>query len=182
MCVGVLPAYMFAHHLWAWCPWSPESGIGCSGTRVTDSCELPYDCWESNPGPVEKQSVHLPLTYLSSPKIFCLFAFLFFVFRDRVSLYSPGTHSVDQPGWPRTRKSAYLLLPSAGIKGMGHHHPAPRFIIYILCTWVFCLHGCLCTMFLQRPAESTHRWSWAATWVLELKLWSSGKAGSALTH
>jgi hypothetical protein len=42
------------------------------------------------------------------------------VFRDRVSLYSPGcpgTHSVDQSG--RTQKSA--CLPSAGTKGVRHH-------------------------------------------------------------
>jgi hypothetical protein len=42
--------------------------------------------------------------------------------RDRVSLYSPGypgTHSVDQAGpelW-----NLHACLPSAGIKGMGHH-------------------------------------------------------------
>jgi hypothetical protein len=42
----------------------------------------------------------------------CLFV-LIFVFRDRVSLCSPG--------WSRTQKSACLCLPSAGIKGVRHH-------------------------------------------------------------
>jgi hypothetical protein len=53
----------------------------------------------------------------------CLFSFCF-VFFKTVSLYSPGcpgTHSVDQSGWPQTQKSACLCLPRAGIKGMRHH-------------------------------------------------------------
>jgi hypothetical protein len=36
------------------------------------------------------------------------------------NLGCPGTHSVDQAGL----KSACLCLPSAGSKGMHHHHPA----------------------------------------------------------
>jgi hypothetical protein len=51
------------------------------------------------------------------------FCFLFFVFRDRVSLYSPGcpgTHFVDQAGL-ELRNIACLCLPSAGIKGVCHH-------------------------------------------------------------
>ena len=44
----------------------------------------------------------------SSP--FCLFVL---IFRDRVSLYSPGC--------PQTQKSACLCLPSAGIEGVHHH-------------------------------------------------------------
>jgi hypothetical protein len=53
----------------------------------------------------------------------CLFVFIFLVFRDRVSLCSPGcpgTHSVDQTGL-ELKKSACLCLPSAGIKGVRHH-------------------------------------------------------------
>lgn len=30
-----------------------------SGTRVTDSCDLPYRCWGLNPGPLEEQPVLL---------------------------------------------------------------------------------------------------------------------------
>jgi hypothetical protein len=51
------------------------------------------------------------------------FFLLFLVFRDRVSLCSPGcpgTHFVDQAGL-ETQKSACLCLPSAGIKGVRHH-------------------------------------------------------------
>jgi hypothetical protein len=53
---------------------------------ITDGCEPPCGCWELNSGPLEKQPV----------LFFCLF-----VFRDKVSLYSPGcpgTHFVDQAG------------------------------------------------------------------------------------
>lgn len=31
-----------------------EEGIGSPGTKVTDSCELPYGSWELNPGPIEE--------------------------------------------------------------------------------------------------------------------------------
>jgi hypothetical protein len=53
------------------------------------------------------------------------FFFFFLVFRDRVSLCSPGSwlswNSLCRPGWPRTQKSTCLCLPSAGIKGVRHH-------------------------------------------------------------
>ena len=42
-------------------------------------------------------------------------------FQDRVSLYSPG--------WPRTQKSACFCLPSAEIKGVHHHCPAPQILL-----------------------------------------------------
>jgi hypothetical protein len=50
-----------------------------------------------------------------------------------VCLFSPacpGTHSVD-PGWPRTQKFACLCLPSAGIKGVRHHHLAGIFFFMV---------------------------------------------------
>jgi hypothetical protein len=54
---------------------------------------------------------------------FFFFSFFFFlVFRDRVSLCSPGcpgTHSVDQAGLKL--RNLPLCLPSAGIKGMRHY-------------------------------------------------------------
>jgi hypothetical protein len=31
-------------------------------------------------------------------------------------------NSLCRPGWPRTQKFACLCLPSAGIKGVRHHH------------------------------------------------------------
>lgn len=34
---------------------------------VTDSYELPWGCWELNPGPLEEQPVLLTVSHLSSP-------------------------------------------------------------------------------------------------------------------
>ena len=51
-------------------------------------------------------------------RVFCCFVVV--VFRDRVSLCS----------WPQTQKSACLCLPTAGIKGMCHHRPAPQFFSF----------------------------------------------------
>jgi len=33
--------------------------LGSPGTGVTDSCELPCECWELNPSPLEEQPVLL---------------------------------------------------------------------------------------------------------------------------
>jgi hypothetical protein len=65
----------------------------------------------------------------------CLFLVVVFVllllvvveYRDKVSLCSlgfPGNCSVDRPA-SASQRSTCLCLLSAGIKGMGHHHPAP---------------------------------------------------------
>jgi hypothetical protein len=70
--------------------------------------------------------------------VFLVFGFWFLVFRDRVSLYSPGcpgTHFVDQAG--QTQKSACLCLLSAGIKGVCHH---ARFIVHFLNLYFKCYH------------------------------------------
>lgn len=42
-----------------WCPRWLEEGVGSSGPGVTDSCEPPSGCWESNLGPLAKQPVLL---------------------------------------------------------------------------------------------------------------------------
>jgi hypothetical protein len=55
-------------------------------------------CWELNSGPLEEQSVLLTSEPSLQPS---MRLFFFLVFRDRVSLCSPGcpgTHSVDQAG------------------------------------------------------------------------------------
>jgi hypothetical protein len=39
-------------------------------------------------------------------------------------------NSLCRPGWPGTRKSTCLCLPSAGIKGVRHHHPAHHIYCY----------------------------------------------------
>jgi hypothetical protein len=54
---------------------------------------------------------------------FFFFFFFFLVFRDRVSLCSPGCpgNLLCRTGWARTQKFACLSLPSAGIEGVCHH-------------------------------------------------------------
>ena len=44
------------------CAQRPEVGVRSPGTVVTDSCELPCECWELKTGLLEKQL----LNYLSS--------------------------------------------------------------------------------------------------------------------
>ena len=34
-----------------------EEGLGSTGTGITDDCEPPGMCWESNPGPLKEQQV-----------------------------------------------------------------------------------------------------------------------------
>ena len=40
-------------------PSVPEKDIRSPETGVTESCELPCGCWESNPGPLKEQAVFL---------------------------------------------------------------------------------------------------------------------------
>jgi hypothetical protein len=71
---------------------------------ITDGCEPPCGCWELNSSPLDEQSVLFVRLFFVG-FVFCCFVvfclFVCFVFRDRVSLYSPGcsgTHFVDQAG------------------------------------------------------------------------------------
>lgn len=41
---------MYVYTVCTWFPWKSE-GIESPGTGVTDSCELPEGCWETNLGP-----------------------------------------------------------------------------------------------------------------------------------
>lgn len=109
MCTGVLPACMFTHHLWAWCPWRPEGGIGCCGTRVKTVVSCHVDA------------------------------------RNQTQVL-----------WKSSQYSCHWPI-SLG----------PRFIIYFLCTQMFCLHVCLCTeasrghsqMVVSCPVGTgTHTW------------------------
>jgi hypothetical protein len=53
------------------------------------------------------------------------FGFGFGFLRQGFSVYLwLSWNSLCRPGWPRTQKSSCLCLPSAGIKGVHHHHPA----------------------------------------------------------
>jgi hypothetical protein len=78
-------------------------------------------------------------------------SFLFvFVFRDRVSLHSPGCPGTG-PGWPLTQKSSCLCLQSAGIKGVYRYHLIFFLIdlflfplcVYFVCMYVWALCECL---------------------------------------
>ena len=40
-------------------------GVGSPGTGVTDSCELPYGCWELNSGFLEEQ----PVLFTAEPSL-----------------------------------------------------------------------------------------------------------------
>lgn len=59
MCVDVLFALMSVSHIRPWCLCRPEEGIGPLGTGILDSRDLPWGCWESNPGPLEEQTILL---------------------------------------------------------------------------------------------------------------------------
>lgn len=43
--------------VYAWYLQTPEEGIGPFGTKVTDSCEPLYRCWELNSGLAQEQEV-----------------------------------------------------------------------------------------------------------------------------
>lgn len=40
-----------------WCLWIPEEGISAPGTRVTNDRELPSECQDLNPSPLQEQEV-----------------------------------------------------------------------------------------------------------------------------
>lgn len=60
MYMNVLPAYVPVHQVHPWCLQKPEGGIGSPGTSNTGGCQLPCECWEPNPRPLQEQ--HLLLT------------------------------------------------------------------------------------------------------------------------
>ena len=56
MWFGFVLSYVYGHFVCMQvcvplvCPGSPEEGIRCVGTGVTDGFELPCGCWELKPG------------------------------------------------------------------------------------------------------------------------------------
>lgn len=52
MCIDVLSAYVYVHHVCAWSPRRLEEGTGSLGIRVMDGCELLRGSWKSSPGPL----------------------------------------------------------------------------------------------------------------------------------
>jgi hypothetical protein len=66
---------------------------------------------------------------------FCLFVCCFS--RQGFSVYLwLSWNSLCRTGWHRTQKTACLCLPSAGIKGVGHHCPATHFLLHILFIYI----------------------------------------------
>lgn len=57
MCLSLLLAHMCVYHVHAWCTLKLELGIG--ELELTDSCKLPYGCWELILSPVQE---HMLLT------------------------------------------------------------------------------------------------------------------------
>lgn len=58
MCMDVLLAYVYVHHVCGWCPQTPEDGIGFrfAGTiKVMHGSELPCGCRDLNPGPLKEE-------------------------------------------------------------------------------------------------------------------------------
>ena len=77
MCLSALPASMFKHHIYSWCPQRPEEGARSPGTGLTGGCEPPCGCWESNLCPCKSSQSSQPLSHLSIPLkgIFSLLTF-----------------------------------------------------------------------------------------------------------
>lgn len=74
--VCIAGIYVYVHHICALYPQRPEDSIQCSGTVVTDECELPRVCWEPHLGLLKEQVLlrqmvlssflyRLPTTHLS---------------------------------------------------------------------------------------------------------------------
>ena len=45
MCICVLPACTYVHHVCAWCPWGSAENAGSPGTGVVDNWEPSCRCW-----------------------------------------------------------------------------------------------------------------------------------------
>ncbi|KAL6083041.1 hypothetical protein STEG23_011297 [Scotinomys teguina] len=54
MCMNVLSANMYVHHVHVWYLRKSEESFRHPGTRVIDSCEPPCGFWELSPGPLQE--------------------------------------------------------------------------------------------------------------------------------
>jgi hypothetical protein len=111
--------------------------------RVSDSLEL-EPCWELSLGSLEEQPVLLTTELSHQPPSSLLLLESFFVvvlvFRDRVSLYSPGypgVHFVDQAGLELRNPPA----SASWVLGIKACATTPGSIIWILIVCV-CSHAC----------------------------------------
>ena len=95
MCMGVLPACMSATMCISVASWRTEEGDRSLGIGVTDGCELPCGCWQSNMSPLEEQPTLLAAEPSHQIFIMCPyqthFSFLSFPFIiRRLKLYKAG--------------------------------------------------------------------------------------------
>lgn len=65
MCVSVSPACVSVYHMYNWCRRRLKRTLGPLGhwvlwDIVSDGCELPYQCWKANPGPLQEEQWLLP--------------------------------------------------------------------------------------------------------------------------
>ena len=75
MCV---PRSISVHHICE-VPSEVRGGARAPGARATEGCELPFGCWEQNPGPLQEQKVDLRTEPSLKPEhglLFCLFCSL----------------------------------------------------------------------------------------------------------
>jgi hypothetical protein len=78
----------------------------------------------------------LPFLYHTGVLFVCLFVFEIGFFCVALAVWN----LLCRTGWPQTQKSACLCLPSTGIKGVHHYHPAlSQFLRLFFPTWVFWL-------------------------------------------
>jgi hypothetical protein len=101
-----------------------ESFKGTPRSLGTDSTVHPSSGWDTSYCVTPNHELIFIATFF-----FFFFWFWFFETGFLCSLGCPGTHSVDQ--WPRTQKSTCLCLPSAGIKGVGHHCLAHCYFVIV---------------------------------------------------
>lgn len=68
---GVLPAWLYVHHMPTWCLvlMEAEKGAVSTKTNITDDREPSYGFWEPSPAPLPGQKSLLPLSHLSSSYI-----------------------------------------------------------------------------------------------------------------
>jgi hypothetical protein len=67
--MSVWSACMPVYCMLAWLLWKSKEGSRSPGAGVTDICELPHRCWESNLGLLEEQPVLLTASVSTAPII-----------------------------------------------------------------------------------------------------------------
>lgn len=56
MCMDVLLVQISIYHVHFWCTWRPEGDIRALEIGLEDCCELPWESWEFNIGPLKECS------------------------------------------------------------------------------------------------------------------------------